>query len=154
MSSSLSRQSLALLGIVLCARRVYGKTKLQKLAFLLQKESRSREFKDLFDFSPYYYGPFAPEIYSEIEFLVAQRLVSAVEKSLERGGQVVPTLDYVLTPEGERAARAFVESLPPDAGAELRAIVTRFNFQSLANILEYTYKTYPEMASRSMWQPE
>lgn len=150
---SLSRQSNVLLGILLYGRKVFGKTKLQKLAFLLQNEARSAALHDVFEFTPYYYGPFAPEIYSEIEGLVESGLVRAEDKAIEKDGKVVPTLDYVLTPEGERLAREFIENLPPEAASELRTIIARFNFQSLAAILEYTYKKYPEMAGRSMWQP-
>lgn len=141
-----------LLAILHFGKGVYGKTKLQKLAFLVQREMAGGLFDDTFDFQPYYYGPFAPEIYEVVESLEGEDLISVRERRTEKDGDVVLAHDYELTPEGEEEAAEFLDSLPDDDQAQVRKLVEAHNFRSLAKLLEYTYEEYPEMAERSVWE--
>lgn len=141
-----------LLAILYFGKAVYGKTKLQKLAFLVQREMEGTPFDGVFDFQPYYYGPFTPEIYDVVENVEKRNFISVQERRAEKEGDVVHAHDYELTSQGEERARDFVESLPSDQREQLRKLVETYNFRSLAKLLEYTYEEYPEMAERSMWE--
>lgn len=141
----------AILSILYFGKTVYGKTKLQKLAFLSQREIEGGPFEETFDFAPYYYGPFTPELYDTIEDLEDQSLISVEERESEKDGHTVTAEDYELTPQGKKEAERYIQSLPEDQREKVQELVEKYNFKSLSDLLEYTYSEYPDMAQRSEW---
>ena len=72
----------------------YSPVQLQKLFFLIDNMLLDELGKTYFNFQPYHYGPFDPEIYGELEDLSAADYIE-INKSRHNGFKV-----YNLTKEG------------------------------------------------------
>ena len=159
------------------AAPVRGRTRLQKMLFLLkQEENVDSIIPGFYHFEPYRFGPFEARIYSDVEFLEnvglvvsAQRGVAtdadvseaqyASDGSLLPGdtGDAIPTYsdtEFRLTTKGT----GFVEAkrLWADAPPELRAGIERVkrmcNTAPLTAVLRYVYQHYPAYAEESELQ--
>jgi|AntDeeMinimDraft_4_1070355.scaffolds.fasta_scaffold00240_3 uncharacterized protein YwgA len=129
---------------------VEGRTRLQKLMFLIQK--RMEEQGDPLDwgypFQAYDYGPFAKELYDDLDQLRRRGLVEEREQHLDDD---VIQYDYVLTSKGREFVREELEDRRPDGLAETtEAIKDDFNDVSLQKLIDYVYTEYPEYAENSV----
>ena len=138
------------LTLYLSGGRVRGRTKLQKLAFLVWrrlKEHIDRLPPDLqrlacLDFKPAYYGPYAPQLTRD-----------AVEYGEERG--LIETIrpvdkpyEYILAKRGEERARSLflkMKALNIDPNGDIRALAEL----PLSSLLRLVYETYPEYTVKS-----
>ncbi|MCX7733119.1 MAG: hypothetical protein N2248_08190 [candidate division WOR-3 bacterium] len=159
------------------AEPLLGMTRITKLLFLALKELKlDRLVPRHYRFVPYKLGPFAPEIYSDLELLITAGLVRAV--SLEPDGTPVLSTDaqtirqllelnsgvataerldaaslmFELTPQGRALARHLYELASRrlhqlDPG--LKILKARFGALPLATLLRYVYTRYPEYTTRS-----
>lgn len=129
---------------------VEGRTRLQKLMFLIQK--RMEEQGDPLDwgypFRAYDYGPFAKELYDDLDQLRRRGFVEERERQLDDD---VIQYDYVLTPKGREFVRKELEGRRPDGLAETaEAIKDDFNDVPLQQLIDYVYTEYPEYAENSV----
>ncbi len=159
------------------AEPLLGMTRITKLLFLALKELKlNRLVPRHYRFVPYKLGPFAPEIYSDLELLISAGLVRAV--ALEPDGTPVLSTDartirqllelnsgiataerldsarlvLELTTEGRALARHLYElALRRQPGIEtgLKIIKAQFGSLPLATLLRYVYTRYPEYTTRS-----
>ena len=77
---------------------IRGKTRLQKLLFLVQQELRRKGYKAKYAFRPYLYGPYSRELYTDIEWLRMNGLVDVRNDFDERAGI---TTDFIITDSGK-----------------------------------------------------
>lgn len=121
--------------------------RMQKGMFLLSREAEL-DPDESYRFVAYDYGPFATEIYEDIEALVAEDLVT---------GEHVPGYTwrrYSTTPAGVARAHELVAELSPEQQEALRYLhsakrdVLKLGFQEL---LRYVYSRYPEFRERSVF---
>ncbi|TXT55446.1 MAG: hypothetical protein BAJATHORv1_40359 [Candidatus Thorarchaeota archaeon] len=75
--------------------RIEGRTRFQKLIFLLKKE---KKIHFNFEFTPYYYGPYSHELSEYIGFLVSFGLI---EESRTQLSDSIDRYDYELTEKGK-----------------------------------------------------
>lgn len=126
---------------------IEGRTRLQKLIFLAQKEVEdSTENKDLYDFIAYDYGPFAKEIYQDIDSFKRRDLIEESPEILDDG---VVTYHFTLTEKGKE----FVSSTDfqnDELLAELENKKKKYADKDLENLVEYVYSEYPEYAENSV----
>ncbi|WP_336361807.1 type II toxin-antitoxin system antitoxin SocA domain-containing protein [Haladaptatus sp. ZSTT2] len=145
---------------------IAGITKVQKLLFLMEKESAFGEKykQDIsFDFDAYKMGPFSPKVYEEVEFL---QNIGAIEQeplehtasdsyeiskytNSEEGSEGLSNKQFRMTDKGKKIARELVNVLEENEVEELNEMLSKYNEMSLMHLLEYVYTTYPEMTSRS-----
>ena len=120
-----------------------GITRFQKLAFLAQRE---RDGAAPYDFRADNYGPFAPELYDDIDRLVDAGFVDYQKDETQMGNtkQV-----YELNDKGRRAVENSDPEKFPVAVAELESLNEEFGDRSLWDVLEYVYTEYPRMARNS-----
>jgi uncharacterized protein YwgA len=120
-----------------------GITRFQKLAFLAQRE---RDGAAPYDFRADNYGPFAPELYDDIDRLVDAGFVDYHEGETQMGNtkQV-----YELTDKGKRAVENSDPEEFPVETTELESLNEDFSDDSLWDVLEYVYTEYPRMARNS-----
>lgn len=154
---------------------IRGRTRLQKMIFLFEKEVWKKFKLDsiiaediLPEFNAYDFGPFSKEVYDDINFLVTYNMVKA-----QRLGEGDLDADEILyfsedIPREHRPSEPFVEhsySLSPigkkfieqgEAGklsANQQKVLDEFkkkvNSISLEALLEYVYTKYPEMTTKS-----
>ena len=106
--------------------------------FLFQKEAPAPPEVN-YNFRPYDYGPFTPEIYDDLGYLRQEGLIAETPTDPRA---------YRVTHQG----RAHLESInfpstPLDALIETRVEVTDLGFRDL---LRRVYKAHPESAARSV----
>lgn len=127
---------------------IEGRTRLQKLLFLIQKrieQKKNAQLSQSYDFIAYDYGPFAKEIYDDIDTLVRRGLVDEDPKELDDG---VIKYDYKLTKKGKQLVES--RRLVDDSPQEVDAVVSEFADKELSDIIDYVYSQYPNYAENSV----
>ena len=154
------------------AEPITGRTRLQKLLFLLGKQhSLDRLVPNYYEYRPYKFGPFSKDLVEDLEFLENLGFVQegrtgtsslAEDEELEYSYDFLTEEDtsempcascvpcFALTDKG----RAFVEAqlLPYLSSTDAKAIDTvkaKLGAIPLVNLLRYVYKHYPEAASET-----
>jgi len=130
---------------------VKGRTRLQKLIFLIQQrlEEEGSTVEWGYHFRPYDYGPFAKGIYDDIEQLHRRGYVTEKEDRLDQDDDVIQ-YDYALTDEGREALRQYATQEELSNLQEMTEQVKgRFNSIHLQELIDYVYTEYPEYAENS-----
>ncbi len=140
-------------------------TRIMKYLFLLMREKGlNRYVKDYYEFTLHKYGPFAKELYEDLENL---QKAGKVEKIKVRKLQVSPLekeisdffeedgwrFEYRLTNKGVKLARGLVKGANAiDKGImnSIEEIKARYGKYPLLKLLEYIYETYPEYQEKSV----
>jgi uncharacterized protein YwgA len=127
---------------------LFGKTRLQKAAFLLaRKLSEEFEVETGFDFRPDKYGPFDPGIYDAVTLLENQDFL-AVDDPHEHGKKY-DLVRYQLTDKGIREAESLFNELPEGQQELVRWVKNKHAMKRLGRLLTYVYNEYPEMTVES-----
>lgn len=150
---------------------IVGNTRIDKLMFLLEKESSLRKYLGDFKFHAYNFGPYSSELFDSVQALVNAGLVeghmkaekSDSERYLDEADRYQielqlgenpetskDTIGYRLTPQGERVASALWNSLSQSEKDEVENIKKSFNSIGLRQLLQYIYRKYPESAANSL----
>lgn len=137
---------------------VQGSTRLEKLVFLLDKESEMGE-RFPYEFQPYHFGPFDPDVLEDAASLKQLGLVEFSIKTYEPeiGGDKVdeddPEVDlkvrrdYHMTDKGRALGTSILESLSSDIQKSIPKLRS-FNELRLEELLEHVYREYPEESER------
>lgn len=151
---------------------IVGNTRLDKLMFLLGKETSLKKYIETnFKFDAYNFGPYSSELFDSVQALVNAGLIEIkrsdseeyldeadryqIEQQLEENEESPKTtVIYSLTPEGRTVASVLFQSLSKTEQAELVSIKRAFNSIDLKRLLRYVYHKYPESASQSVIKEE
>jgi hypothetical protein len=151
---------------------ISGITRLEKLIFLLEKESDSKEWLDeSADFEAYKFGPFSQKIYQSVDLLSAAGLVEDSAKTalsdidtweerenigLSDGSSVVNggrdpymTRDFALTSKGWKYFESLKGELRPKYLKQIAMLKERFAFIPLRQLIRYVYQSYPDYTTLS-----
>jgi hypothetical protein len=116
--------------------------RLMKGCFIVSERGR-REWRNLFEFRPYAYGPFDRSVYSARDAAIADGLLMN-----DPHGRYD---DYALTDSG-RARVAEVEAAIGGANADwVRRVGHYVTSKSFAQLLREVYARWPDYASRSVF---
>lgn len=140
-----------------------GVTRLEKLVFLLERETPVRSWiTEAADFRSDRFGPFSAKIYQAVEKLsnagllldsaqVADNEEDRWESVNLLGDEPDPytTRTFELTDRGMRYYRALIELLPQTAEETLRSFKERFGTLPLRQLVRYVYERYPEFTDKS-----
>lgn len=118
-------------------------TSLMKYVFLLQKEGTTGQA--LYHFVPYKYGPFAREIYQDLEALAADGFVAVTETDEER-------TEIVLVPSKEAIAQRVIAELPEDLRADISGVLDQYGQLSHNQLLATVYEKFPAYAMKSRFR--
>jgi len=158
---------------------IHGRTRLTKMVFLFEKEvwpkfkfDRLMPAEALPLFAPYYFGPFSPSIYTDIDFLVNLQFISAdscpteqisEEEALEHQwwlrqaepppAEPMPFASEVfrLTAVGKAfAADRLMPGLSQAQQQALSSLKARCTSVRLRELLRYVYSRHPEYAVSSL----
>ncbi len=143
--------------------RLEGVTRLEKLVFLLERETPVRSWvTEVADFRSHKFGPFSAKIYKALETLAAYDMLedSALvsdndEDRWETFNILVDDLDpyttrtFQLTERGMRYYRALIALLPAEAEEILTDFKERFATLPLRQLVRYVYERYPEFTDKS-----
>lgn len=127
--------------------RISGRTRLQKLVFLAQKEFDDPLGSE-FEFYPYHYGPFSKELLDIVEDLEEKGYISEKQVDLPRGEKYI----YDLEEDGEQALEDYIDDNPGSKDIEERAerVESHFNNISVSRLLEYVYNQYESYTEKSV----
>lgn len=113
-------------------------TVLMKYTFLLQMEGTSR--RRLYNFVPYHYGPFAKELYDNLEKLQEEGFVT-VDKGINEE-KIQITLEDL-----EKAEQAIAE-LTDDLKEDVATIIERYGRLDLNSLQKTMHEKYPAYAKK------
>jgi len=148
---------------------IHGITRLEKLMFLLEKETSFKEIINKnYKFDAYDYGPFSSEIFDDIESLKSAGILNESKS----GGHKLEYIDfeenemnvyetissspsikkYELTPKGIAIGKILFESLSDIQKKEILRIKSEFNSNSMSinKLLSYVYRGYPDFTKKSV----
>lgn len=154
---------------------IRGRTRLMKLAFLLQRKydfPKRAGISKYYEFEPYKFGPFSKDLYDDITFLenlgyikaTAIGVPSIAEISEDRRileewlipddtadeiGAAFCEEEFTLTEKGAQFAAGLFDSLPREEQTALSEIKGRYGALPLTSLLRFVYKAYPESASET-----
>ncbi|MFP4458778.1 MAG: hypothetical protein ACLFSQ_04220 [Candidatus Zixiibacteriota bacterium] len=161
-----------------------GRTRIVKMMFIFKQEVKqdflNNNIKEieLPDFIPYDYGPYAVDVYKDLEFLLNNGFINDIitneelseaeleeyseqieEYALEGEGGYIESdrtqYNYTLTEKGRKFTE---EKIWNKLTTEQKDLIIRFktniNNSSLYSILRYVYLQYPEMTRKSKIKEE
>lgn len=143
-------------------QQVRGITRLEKMMFLLQKETAfSGKLQSKFNFEAWKFGPFSKEIYQDLDLLASLGLVEAEERELpgyvEHSEEIEleedePIIErrFSLTDRGLRVAEKLRASVSEGDWREIEHLKRRFERVPLTRLIQYVYHKYPETTSKSV----
>lgn len=159
---------------------ICGRTRLEKMMFIFEKELSKGFFKDedvvLPEFIPYLYGPYSMEVLDDLNFFISIEFIKATETSIKmenetseiqnwvemdnddlwdevNGAETTEQYEksYMLTEKGENYTR---ETVWPQLTDNQKSVIIRLkkqiNSMLLDDLLSYVYKKYPEYAKESL----
>jgi len=113
-------------------------TAMMKLLFLVQMKGSAR--RRFYHFVPYHYGPFAKELYDDLERLQQEGLVRIEQADEDK--------TRLLLADAERAGQ-MVAQLPEDLRQDVRAVLDEYGGLTHNQLLARVYKEFPAYARKS-----
>lgn len=144
--------------------RVNGITRLEKLMYLVEKETdaAARVTGEALDFVPYDYGPFSKDVYQAVELLeqsgliTEERVVNGTTIDSMEDVEVTGAVEgdeyverrFLLTENGKLVA-GLLSRHHPEVVKQLGAIKDQYAERPLTSLIRHVYRTYPESAVNS-----
>ncbi|MBF4603131.1 hypothetical protein [Curtobacterium sp. VKM Ac-2884] len=147
--------------------RIEGVTRLEKLIFLLERETHSDQWlSEDAEFVAYNFGPFSRKVYDAVDTLAAAGIITdsarfapddmdtweereAITDKSDNGYSYT-TRDFELTDRGWRYFAALDEEMKPEALKELTSFKARFAPLPLRQLVRYVYQRYDEFTTNSL----
>lgn len=142
-----------------------GVTRLEKLIFLLERETPAREWMtEKADFRSFRFGPFSSKVYEAADTLAAAKLIrdsannannvedrweSVTALMDERDVDPYTTRTFELTDRGKSYYQALLSELPPDAEQIMTNFKKKFGQLPLRQLVRYVYERYPQFTDKS-----
>jgi hypothetical protein len=142
-----------------------GVTRLEKLIFLLERETPARDWlTEKADFRSYRFGPFSSKVYAAADTLAAAKIIkdsaSTAPSSEDRWESVNALVDaqdvdpyttrtFELTERGDKYYAALLKELPPSAEQTLGQFKRKFARMPLRQLVRYVYERYPQFTDQS-----
>jgi hypothetical protein len=115
-------------------------TSLMKYVFLLQKEGTTGQ--TFYHFVPYQYGPFAKELYQDLEALAAEGLIAVTESDEER-------TEITLAPSKDATVQELTANLPENLQLDVTRVLEQYGPLSHNQLLASVYEKYPAYTTKS-----
>jgi len=133
--------------------QVEGRTRLQKLVFLMEQEldevpAASLDSPD-YNFIPYDYGPFSKELYDDLDSLEEAGFIDVEEEPMADGKV---KYIYRLTRQGQSwVQNQLADSSAGEAHSLAENLASEYNDMLLSDLIDEVYAEYPEYAENSVW---
>jgi uncharacterized protein YwgA len=139
--------------------KISGRTRLQKMIFLYEKEcqksiNQTRE-PNLFDFDffPHHYGPFSKELYKHLKNLKTFGMITIENEShiedencVDKETQYCITQDGILTVQEEILQQQRINQLEIEM---LNTFKKEYNNMNLNELIKLVYEKYPDYTNNS-----
>ena len=132
---------------------IEGRTRLQKLVFLMQKQLEETGENPLqsqnYEFIAYDYGPFSKELYEDLDATIERNMVESEQESI---GEDKDKYVYEIKTDGEQ----WVENqLSKEAAQRIltlaEEIKEEYGSVYLSDLIDEVYSQYPEYAENSIY---
>lgn len=145
--------------------RIEGITRLEKLVFVLERETRvGKLLTEKPEFIAHNFGPFSAKVYQAVDTLEAAELITdsatlaaSREDSWETDeiigdepGNDYTTRDFELTDLGRKYYRALISELPKGTEKEVTEFKDRFAVLPLRQLIRYVYTRYEDFTTKSL----
>jgi len=121
---------------------IRGKTKMQKLLFLVQEELRDEGYRAKYAFRPYLYGPYSRGLYTDVEWLRMNGLIEVRTAFDEITGLVT---DFSITESGRHRLRGVMNSpLHENIKEIVGDVIAKYSHMNVAQLVEFVHNEYPD----------
>lgn len=132
---------------------IEGRTRLQKLVFLMQKRLEETGEDPLqtddYEFIPYDYGPFSKELYDDIDETMVRGMVEGREEDL---GEDKVKYDYEIQEDGEQWVK---DQLSKEEAQRVLGLAEEIKDEYgdiyLSDLIDEVYSRYPKYAENSIY---
>ncbi|MCE7733348.1 MAG: hypothetical protein GPJ54_00625 [Candidatus Heimdallarchaeota archaeon] len=125
--------------------RIIGKTRLQKLIFLMNQEIFNTA---QFDFEAYKFGPYSSKLLSAMDELMELGLIKeAVNEYCEPDRYVT---EYEISSDGLDRADQLIQKINPTKLVEIEEMVHQHGYNEIDSILHHVYVNYPDFTENSI----
>ncbi len=162
---------------VLGRHRLSGITRLEKLLFLLERETGFEGVGEFFLFEAHNFGPFSKEVYEAVEFLSSCELIEVQDKTYgslystsdeakllseiseseapdnQSASSDVTEKQFSLTDNGRKVAKIMRDSVAkrrPSDVEQLDDVVRKYGARPLNQLIRYVYRQHPDMTGKSI----
>ena len=142
----MDRKDLLLLVLAAAGSDGLSPVQLQKSLFLLENSGLAGLPAHNYEFVPYNYGPFDPQIYEDADELANSRLVAYLPM-VGRDWR-----KYVVAPAGTERVQSMGTSVEAKASAFVFEVVDWVKRQSFAGLLRAIYAAYPQYRVNSVFR--
>lgn len=135
-----------ILSVLYSLGEIKGKTRIEKLLFLLDKEYNLNEKNFYNDFRSERFGPYSDQIMTDVSLLEKIGLVKIREvifKQSFESGEIIKRTDFQLTEDGKKIAKGFVDKMSPDVKKKILSL-KKFNEMKLVELLDFVHRKYKE----------
>lgn len=127
------------------AARIEGRTQLQKLTFLGQKEGK---MEGGYNFRKWKFGPFSDDIWKDLDALVNHGEAMEIPQN-SKEGEVLGYM-YTLSKQGrDYVTNEILPKLDQETLNQLKTVIMRYSRMTLAELLTYVYQKYPDYTEKS-----
>jgi uncharacterized protein YwgA len=122
------------------AKEVKGKTKFQKMFFLLNEEEK---ISTGHSFVKYTYGPYSSELSNDLDALKQLELIQVEQSMFETNSNFVgKQFEYKLTTSGEQLINQQLTDFTGEEKQKVKKIILEWNNKELPEIIDYVYGKY------------
>jgi uncharacterized protein YwgA len=139
----MEQKDLLLACMAAAGKDAYQPVQIQKLVFLFQNRGLK---ENVFNFIPFDYGPFDPQIYKKLEELAYDGVVEIIGQPFTKHRQ------YRLMPEGQAKAKTAFEKLSSQNQEYLMRLSTWVRGLTFAELVGAIYTAYPKMRENSVFR--
>jgi uncharacterized protein YwgA len=131
---------------------IEGRTRLQKMVFRVQQEHPGAVDAGGFQFEPYDYGPYSPELAETISDLIEAGALSETQRTLEDGERV--KYEYELEANGRERVEGAIQERENELLQGVERVKQHYNQMALPDVLNEIYSEYPAYATESEYSPD
>ncbi len=132
--------------------QINGRTRFQKLIFLMQKEGNLNKLEptDTYRFEPYDYGPFSSDLYDDLDEHIERDLIEDSMEEMDEEEDIVE-YKYQLKSEGKDFVKRHISSEEiQEVVQEAKRIVHEYENMHLPELINIVYSKYPDYAENSV----
>jgi len=141
----ISRRDITMLVIASSSEEGLSPVQLQKSLFVVAESGSGNLPTDFYQFSPYNYGPFSPEIYDDTDDLAREGLVIGIDSGFGWSR-------YVASPAGLKYSKEVEEMAVAGLSEYIRNVVEWVQSLDFAGLLRAIYAKYPQYRVNSIFQ--
>lgn len=125
--------------------KIIGKTRLQKLIFLMNQEIFDRAE---FEFEPYKFGPYSSKLLAAMDELMELGLIKEAINEYCEPDRFIS--EYEISSDGLERADQLIQKINPTKLVQIEEMVHEHGYNEINSILHHVYVKYPNFTENSL----